>query len=116
MWIAAQALANRKRFISFARQIIEKNIRILKEFLATHTELESDLADSSPIAYLKYRKGPGCVEFSRKLLQDTGILVVPGRYFNDENGFRICMTSDPSNFEEAMDLLNDYLNSTKIFY
>ena len=115
MWIAAQALANRKRFISFARQIIEKNMRTLKEFLTTHTELKSDLADSSSIAYLKYRKGSDSVEFSRKLLQDTGILVVPGRYFNDENGFRICMTSDPSNFEEAMDVLNNYLNNTKSF-
>ncbi|MCW6168613.1 MAG: pyridoxal phosphate-dependent aminotransferase [Thermoplasmatales archaeon] len=113
MWIAAQAIRNRKRFISFAKTIIEKNMQILKEFLALHTELKSDLPDSSSIAYLRYTKGPDSLEFAKKLLQDTGILIVPGRYFNDENGFRICMTSDPDNFKEAMDMLDSYLNDTK---
>ncbi len=108
LWIAAQAIRNRNKFIRFARETLEENRRTLNGFLLDHPELESNLPEINSVAYIKYRWKIDSEEFSKDLLRKTGVLVVPGKYFHDENGFRVCLTSEPCVFTEALEKLSKY--------
>jgi len=110
LWIAVQILRNRGKFIQFAGGILKKNMSTLARFIHENPRLECDTPEISSIAYIRYDSKIESVMLSTDLLKKTGVLVVPGKYFHGENGFRVCMTSKPDVFAEAMERISRYLS------
>ena len=61
------------------------------------------------VGYSKFSKEPS-LDFSMRLLDETGVAVVPGIAFGSENYFRIALTQDIPLLKEAVKRIRDFLN------
>lgn len=61
------------------------------------------------VGYSKFSKEPS-LDFSMRLLDETGVAVVPGIAFGSENYFRIALTQEIPILKEAVKRIKDFLN------
>lgn len=110
LWIAVQVLKNRSRFVERARRILDENRILVREFVEK-TKGISASTSVAPFCLVKYRQGTGSVEFCRRLLKKTGVLVSPGDFFGARNSFRLCFTAARDTLGPGLNRLSGYLNS-----
>ena len=89
-FLATLALKNRDVIAERNLCIIKGNLRELNNFFSRHTELfDWQEPQAGPIAFPEYLGG-SVSEFCKQLVQDTGVLLLPGTLFDGEyNCFRI---------------------------
>lgn len=89
-FLATLALRNRNAIVERNLRIIKGNLHILNHFFKKHEELfDWQEPQAGPIAFPRYRCG-SVAAFCKQLVQDTGVLLLPGTLFNGEyNCFRI---------------------------
>jgi hypothetical protein len=110
VWIAAQVLRKRERFVERARRIRSRNIELVRRF-TEHTEGISAELGAAPFCLVRYQRGPGSVALARSLLEKTGVLVSPGDFFGAPRAFRLCFTSDnEKTLRTGLDELSGFLN------
>jgi aspartate/methionine/tyrosine aminotransferase len=110
MWIARQVLENRKIFIKRVRGIMQRNMKLLKNFVQNTSNIEVNMPEAAPFCLVKYKGKRNSVSFSEELLKKTGILVSPGDFFGMPNSFRLCITLNEKKLAEGLDILSDYMN------
>jgi aspartate/methionine/tyrosine aminotransferase len=109
LWIAAQVLRNRARFVERARQIHTKNLELVRRFLGRTKGVSADLG-AAPFCLVHYRKGPASVSLARNLMQRAGVLVSPGDFFGAPRAFRLCFTADEKTLRDGLDALSNFFN------
>jgi aspartate/methionine/tyrosine aminotransferase len=89
--LALIALRNSSLILSRNREIVQNNITLLDDFLKRQSKLFSWIRPKSgPIGYIKILSGESSDTFCGKVLENTGILLLPGSIYNsEENCFRI---------------------------
>lgn len=110
VWIAAQVLRKRERFVERARRIRSRNIELVRRFTEETEGVSAELG-AAPFCLVRYQKGPRSVALARSLLEKTGVLVSPGDFFGAPRAFRLCFTSDnEENLRSGLDALSAFLN------
>ncbi len=109
LWIAAQALRKRQRFLERARRIRSRNIAAVRRFIAKTEGVSAELGPP-PFCLVRYKRGPGSVVLARTLLRETGALITPGDFFGAPRAFRLCFTSQEEALQSGLDVLSDFLN------
>ncbi|SFR69333.1 pyridoxal phosphate-dependent aminotransferase [Halogeometricum limi] len=107
--LARRALYNREELSATAREHLRANHELLASFAADHDELSGTVFPGSSFAFLSHDHASGD-EVSEAAWAE-GILVVPGRFFDDPSGFRVALGRDPTHVEAALDALSDVLAS-----
>ncbi|MDS0299017.1 pyridoxal phosphate-dependent aminotransferase [Halogeometricum sp. S1BR25-6] len=107
--LARRALHNREELSATAREHLRANHELLAEFAATHEKLSGEVYDGSTYAFLAHEDADG--DEVAEAAWDEGILVVPGRFFDDADGFRIALGREPDHVEAALNALSDVLAS-----
>lgn len=110
-YLALKIMENRRQLTSQFRESILTNLACFRRFQSEH---RSQIAWYEPragtIAFPKLLDARmSSVEFAQRLLDSTGVLVLPGESFDMPGFFRIRLGIDPADFSRAVDLLADFM-------
>lgn len=108
MWLAANALKERKKFAGIVLKMMRKNLPVADRFVSEFDYLNWKKPDSAPFGFVRYDLDIDSVSLCRKIYDDTGILLAPGSFLGEEKGFRLCFFLKPEETEEAFELLTEY--------
>ena len=96
----AYALRNaRNILVQRFNKLSMSNFKVLSEWMQANQDIvEWVLPHGGIMCFPKYRLEMSSIELCQKLLDDHGVMVVPGEYFNMDGHIRICYTCS----EEAL--------------
>ena len=107
--LAKRMLANRDQEVETARKRAAENAALLEQFLDDRTDLSGAVDGACPIAFPSHadRDGDAVAEAA----WESGILVVPGRFFGDRRRFRIAAAYEPAATEGSLRALGEVLDA-----
>jgi len=104
----------REKLIARFRSRAEKNLGILRKWMHEHHDvLDWVEPDGGIICFPKYHLDIPSVRLCKRLLDETGVLVNPGAFFNEEGHFRVSFGIETETLERALDELADALERFK---
>ena len=84
-FLAETALRNRDRILARTRGIIEKNLGLLDDFFIRHSGvMRWTRPQAGPIGFPELIGPEDAESFSRRLLDKTGVLLLPGRMYGED--------------------------------
>ena len=85
--LAQIALKARERILARNRGLIAKNLPLLDTFFSEHSDLfESYLPDGGCIGYPRYLGPEGVEDFARRLVEESGVLLLPASVYQSDLG------------------------------
>ena len=113
LWISYQALQEKGYFDKEVAGMMKVNTEIVDNFIQNTSGLEWEKPDGTTFGFVHLN-----TRNSRELCQDildrTGVLLVPGKYFGDDTGFRLCYTLQPDDLSQGLKLLGEYFRDHRI--
>lgn len=108
-YLAIRALQNKDKLVKRNLGIIEENMELLDQFFEKYDDLfEWQKPKAGSIAFPRLTIDEPIEEFCIKLVEETGVLLLPGNYyFAGDKNFRIGFGR--KNMPEALSILDDYL-------
>ena len=110
MYAAVHILDKREVIKKRVEKIVSENRKTLKETF-TELGLGHTTPDRTTFSFVETENDSAAV--ASHMLEKNGILVTPGKYFGVKNGYRICITGEPSEFKKAIGKLKEYYESEK---
>jgi len=107
--LAGRALAAADRLADESRQRIRTNRAALAEFVASRPDLSGTVEPDCPYALLDHDYADG--DAVADAAWDEGVLVVPGRFFDAPDQFRVGACQRPERVRKGLDLLGGVLDS-----
>ena len=107
LWIAAQLLRKRQKFVERARHIHSTNARLVRKFLEDTHGVSAELG-VTPFCLVHYSKGPSSPQLAKAILSKTGVLIAPGDFFGAPKAFRLCFTADKQTLRGGLSALSDF--------
>ena len=107
LWLAAQVIRNRQKFVERARHIHSVNIRLVRKFLRDTDGVSADLG-VAPFCLVRYSRSPSSLPLTKTILSKTGVLVAPGDFFGAPKSFRLCFTPDEETLRQALEALSGF--------
>lgn len=110
--LSVVALAKLPKFIARAKRILETNRSVLNEFLDSREELWAVSTESGTTSFPRLLKGT--VDDLYTLLREKyNTAVVPGRFFESPQHFRLGMCAEPELFSEGVKRLGAALDELR---
>lgn len=106
--LARRALANEVELAAPARQHAAANYDLLRQFVAARPDVSGVVADGCPFALLYHESLDG--DEVHALAAERDVLVVPGRFFGEPDGFRVSLGRDPEAVARAIDAFGSALD------
>lgn len=105
------AMRHREKIVQRNRQIVLRNLRQLSAFLAAHpNDFGWTLPDASPIGFVEFRRGGDVHAFCEKLVQEAGVLLLPGSVYDEPRHIRFGYGR--RNMPESLAQLETYLQAS----
>ncbi|MCP3804521.1 aminotransferase class I/II-fold pyridoxal phosphate-dependent enzyme [Allokutzneria sp. A3M-2-11 16] len=83
--LARIAIKARDRLLARNRELVTRNLQIFGDFFAEFADLfEWSAPDGGCVAFPRYRGGEGIEQFCGRLVEETGVLLVPSTIFASE--------------------------------
>ena len=113
--LARIALQSRETILARNRRLLQDNAAIVGDFMAAFPQLfDYREPDGGCVCFVRYKGDDGVEEFTRRLVEEAGILLLPSSIYRSDVG------EVPANYfrlglgrrfvPEAMDKLRDWLN------
>lgn len=99
--LSCVALDHLPQIAARARAILEQNRRAVRRFLAERPDLEATVADGGTVVFPRLRSGQ-VEELCRRLKERYETLVVPGRFFDAPEHFRLGLGAPPEIVQEGL--------------
>jgi len=106
--LARRALANREALSTRAREHCEATHDLLAEFVADRPALSGPVFDGSTYAVLAHDRADG--DAVAAAAWEAGVLVVPGRFFELDDRFRVSLGAPPERTAAGLDALGSVLD------
>jgi aspartate/methionine/tyrosine aminotransferase len=106
--LGKRALHNADHIAEQSRTLLRENAALLREFLDQRDDVEGFLATGSPFAFLDPVNATG--DEVTEAAWEEGLLVVPGRFFGDEDRIRVSLGRTPAETEPGLDALATVLD------
>ena len=110
--LSVVALAKLPKFIARAKGILESNRAVLNEFFESREELQVVRTDSGTTSFPRLLKGK-VDDLYTVLHEKYDTAVVPGRFFESPQHFRIGMCAEPPLFSEGVKRLGAALDQLR---
>jgi len=107
--LSVVALAKLPKFIARAKTILESNRAVLSEFLQSREEVEVVRTESGTTSFPRLIKGK-VADLYTVLHEKYDTAIVPGRFFESPQHFRIGMCAQPELFSEGVKRLGAALD------
>jgi len=113
-YFASIALENREKIIRRNLKKILDGKKILSDWIKSEPHIDWVEPFGGTTALLKYDMPVKSVDLCKKLLDDTGVLFLPGEAIDVEGYLRIGYCSDTGMLKEGLDAFSDWLNTALI--
>lgn len=111
--ITLMALHNYERFLSINIEKIKRNIVLFSDFVTKHPSLLSFIPpQAGSTAFVKVNSKVSSLEFCNTLIEETGIMAVPGEMFGYKGKY-IRIGFGRENFVEILNELDRFLSNYK---
>ena len=107
--LARRALHNEETLVTDSRKLLRENHERLATFVEDRTDLAGTVHDGSSFAFLTHDTADG--ETVAEAAWSEGVLVVPGRFFDEAASFRLSLGRAPAEVEGGLSVLGDVLDS-----
>ncbi|MDX6501704.1 MAG: hypothetical protein QOG23_4964 [Blastocatellia bacterium] len=107
--LSVSALTKLPKFVARATKILETNRTVLNDFLDTREDLEVVRTETGTISFPHLLKGR-VEDLADSLHQKYDTAIVPGRFFESPQHFRIGMCAEPELFKIGVDRLGAALD------
>jgi aspartate/methionine/tyrosine aminotransferase len=107
--LGRRALANGDAIAAATREKLRANHGRLVEFVDARDDVVGTVPDGSPFAFLAHESADG--DAVADAADDRDLLVVPGRFFEDDERFRVSLGGDPDEMAAALDVLGETLDA-----
>lgn len=108
-YIAAIAIRNRAAIINRNQTVVDENFEFFKEWIAAEPHLSFEKPDAGVVLIVKYDYEMTSVDFCKNVVEETGVMLMPGQAFELEGCFRIGLTAYPHVFRKALEVLSEFL-------
>jgi len=109
MALAQRALANRESLERRSRELLRTNHATLSSFVDGRDDLVGEVHPDSTYAFLGHERADGDEVVAAA--RDRGLVVVPGRFFDDDDRFRVSLGRDPDHVSAALSVLGEVLDA-----
>src|SRR5579872_1873458 len=111
--IAAAAFENIDRFAERTRVVVEPNRKIVEEFMAAHSDrLQWVAPGGGPVCFPRLLGRENGWDFAERLFRDYSTRVMPGRFFEMPQHFRLGFGGDPAALKNGLARLSQALRDT----
>lgn len=108
--IATYVLKNRDKLLKRNHQIIRENLKILDQWVNKEKRVSYIKPKAGTTAFIKYHLEIPSVDFCKGLIEEMGVLVVPGKCFDMEGYFRIGYAFNKNHLETGLKKISDYMD------
>jgi len=110
LWVGAQTLKNRSKFVQRAKEIVGRNRKIVEEFVESTPMIDWSKPDAAPFCLIEYSGEVHPEKLCSEALSEAGVLIAPATFFGGERGFRLCFThTEEEPLVEALEALSKFL-------
>lgn len=106
--LAARAISNVETLGRRSRQLATENYALLAEFLAERDDLDGSVSPGCTFAFPAHDRADG--DTVAAAAWEAGVLVVPGRFFNASDRFRLSLGGPPDAARAGLDAFGDVLD------
>ncbi len=107
--LAIHALKNKDKILERNRKIVEENLLILKEWVDSEEKVEVVLPEYISTCFIKLNIDIDDEIFCKKLLEQKGVLLVPGSAFGIKNHARLGYCCKKDVLIKGLSLLSEFL-------
>lgn len=107
--MSVQALSQLGRIGAAAKSLLEKNRKLVKEFLESRDDLEAVVPENGTIVFPRLKRGDANA-FCQLLREKYETSVVPGRFFEEPEHFRLGLGGDSETFEKGLERIGRALD------
>lgn len=107
--LAAIALENKDKIVARNLEIVRTNAKLLDEFVQSEPLLSYVKPQGGTTAFLKYDIDMSSKEFCLKLLEETGVMLLPGSALDREGWLRIGYCNSTEIEREGMKRISQFL-------
>jgi len=101
-YIASIALENKDKIIDRSLDIIKANVKIVDEWLSENPGFSYVKPKAGPVIVLKFDLDMPSKEFCKRLLDEEGVLVIPGGTLDIEGHFRVGIGNNTNDLIEGL--------------
>jgi len=112
-FLARSALLNWKKIIPKYKEWILQNLHRFHDFVDKHSDLIGWLEPEAGIVAFPFFKGKSIKSelFAQRLVEETGVLVLPGEAFDMPGLFRISLGVNPEIFSRALHAFSSFIEN-----
>lgn len=107
--LARRALHNTDHLGAEARALLSENTQLLEEFATSRDDIRGTVEPGSSFAFLDPQGVSG--DEVTEAAWDEGILVIPGRFFDEPERIRVSLGCNPETMAAGLDALGEVLDS-----
>lgn len=111
--LAAVAIENKEKILKRNLKIVRNNIEILDKWVAKEPLISYVRPKAGTTAFLKYDIDMPSEEFCVKLLEEKGVMLVPGKALDMEGYLRIGYAYSPKVIEAGLEKMSEFLREIK---
>jgi aspartate/methionine/tyrosine aminotransferase len=109
---AETAIRHRAKVFARNQQLLERNQRLLTEWAAAHRNfIKLETPQAGTTAFPKYLATIDSETLGRRLVEEQGVLIVPGFCFEVENHFRLSFGCATEILQAGLERIADFLKS-----
>lgn len=109
-YLTCVVLRHKEEVLKRSRDIVSKNIAILKDYLAAEPLVSCVIPQDGTVAFLHYHAPIDSKTLCEELQAKCGVFFVPGACFDQEYYLRFGFTQDPHIIKQGLSLLSAYLH------
>ncbi len=109
--LAIIALENRAEIMERNKQIIRRNLGIVKNWINKHEELSWVMPRAGVVAFPRYSFSLESIELCKKLAEEEKVLIIPGRLFGDQDTeyhFRLGFGYETEKLEKGLTIIDRF--------
>ena len=100
------------RMLQFARSRAKENLSVVRSFMTGHPQLKFTEPNSGITALVRFRDERSSDSFCQSLLNEYRTVVMPGRFFDVPDGFRLGFGVERETVERGLDKISKLLQSS----
>ena len=112
-YLATMAIENREALLRRNLKIVADNAAVLDEWVQSEPRISYVAPKGGTTAFLHYDASIGSVTFCKRLLDEKGVLLLPGSAMDMEGWLRIgyCYAEDTSQLGQGLALVSEFLRN-----
>ncbi|MFB0559786.1 MAG: aminotransferase class I/II-fold pyridoxal phosphate-dependent enzyme [Candidatus Lokiarchaeia archaeon] len=109
--LAIIALKNRDKIMERNKQIMNKNFKIVENWINKHEEIIWIKPRAGVVAFPRYSFPLNSIELCKRLAEEEKVLIIPGRLFGDQDTeyhFRLGFGYETEKLEKGLDIIDRF--------